>query len=131
MHILLSPAGFLTGQVKKLEDLPENDSRRRFPRFQPNVFHLNVKLVEEIEHVAEQTGHTMPQVAIAWIIAEAKKTNNPVIPIPGCTTVARVEENLRQVSLDERVLDELSQMVAKTTVHGDRYPEIFQKYVNL
>lgn len=123
--------GFLTGQIKKLDDIPENDSRRRFPRFQPDVFDLNVKLVKEIEALAQKTGYTMPQVAIAWVTAQAKKTNNVVIPIPGCTTVARVEENLAQISLEERDLEELSQMVDKMTVHGDRYPEVFQKYVNL
>ena len=123
--------GFLTGQIKKLDDLPEDDSRRRFPRFQPDVFDLNVKLVKEIEQLAKKTGYTMPQVALAWVTAQTKKTNNPVIPIPGCTTVARVEENLTQVSLDERDFDELSRMVGKMTVHGDRYPEPRKKYIDL
>ena len=123
--------GFLTGQINKLDDLPEDDSRRRFPRFQPDVFDLNVKLVKEIEELAKKTGYTMPQVALAWVTAQTKRTNNPVIPIPGCTTIARVEENLTQVSLDEQDLDELSQMVDKMTVHGDRYPEPFQKYMDL
>jgi pyridoxine 4-dehydrogenase len=54
-----------------------------------------------------------------------------VIPIPGCTTVGRVEENLTQVTLDEQDLDELSQMVDNMTVHGDPYPEPFNKYMNL
>ena len=123
--------GFLTGQINKLEDLPEDDSRRRFPRFHPDVFDLNIKLVKEIEQLAKKTGYTMPQVAIAWVTAQTKKTNNPVIPIPGCTTVARVEENLTQISLDEQDLDELSQMVEKMTVHGSRYPEPYQKYMDL
>ena len=123
--------GFLTGQINKLEDLPDDDSRRRFPRFHPDVFDLNIKLVKEIEQLAKKTGYTMPQVAIAWVTAQTKKTNNPVIPIPGCTTVARVEENLTQISLDEQDLDELSQMVEKMTVHGSRYPEPYQKYMDL
>ena len=123
--------GFLTGQIKKLDDIPEDDERRSFPRFHPDVFDLNLGLVKEIERLAEKTGYTMPQVAIAWVTAQTKKTNNLVIPIPGCTTVARVEENLTQASLDEQDLDELSQMVDKMTVHGDRYPESFTKYLNL
>ena len=123
--------GFLTGQINKLDDIPETDSRRRFPRFQPDLFDLNIKLVKKVEQVAKRTGHTMPQVAIAWIIAQTKKTNNPVIPIPGCTTVARVDENLTQVSLDEHDVNELSQLVEDMTVHGDRYPEPFKKYMNL
>ena len=123
--------GFLTGQINKLDDLPEDDSRRRFPRFQPDVFDLNIKLVKEIGQLAKKTGYTMPQVALAWVSAQTKKTNNPVIPIPGCTTIARVKENFTHVSLDERDLDELSQMVEKITVHGDRYPEPYNKYMNL
>jgi pyridoxine 4-dehydrogenase len=123
--------GFLTGQINKYEDIPENDSRRLFPRFQPHTFDLNIKLVKEIEQVAKKTGYTMPQVALAWVSAQGKKMNDPVIPIPGCTTVARVEENLTRVSLDEQDLDELSQLVEKMTVHGDRYPERSQKYLNL
>lgn len=123
--------GFLTGQIKTLDDLTENDSRRMFPRFQPDVFDLNVKLVNEIEQLAKRTGYTMPQVAIAWVTAQTKKTENPVIPIPGCTTVARVEENLTRASLDERDLEELSELVDKMTIHGDRYPAHFQKWTNL
>lgn len=123
--------GFLTGKINKLDDLPAEDSRRRFPRFQPNVFDLNVKLVQEIHTLAKKTGYTMPQVAIAWVTAQTKSMENPVIPIPGCTTVARVEENLAQVALDERDLEEISQLVGKMTVHGDRYPEPFKKYMNL
>ena len=75
--------GFLTGQIKKLDDFPEDDSRRRFPRFQPDVFDLNVKLVKEIEELAKKTGYTMPQVALAWVTAQTKRTNNPVIPHSG------------------------------------------------
>ena len=124
--------GFLTGQIQQLSDLPEHDSRRMFPRFAPEVFDLNVQLVREIETIASGTGHTMPQVALAWVIAQGKKTGNPpVIPIPGCTTVARVEENMKRVELAEADLAELDRMVGAMKVHGDRYPEASQKFVNL
>lgn len=53
-----------------------------------------------------------------------------MIPIPGCTTVARAVENSTQVSLQEQDLEELSQMVANMTVIGNRYPDMFQKYVD-
>ncbi|KAM0471560.1 hypothetical protein ACHAPX_009215 [Trichoderma viride] len=122
--------GFLTGQIKKLDDIPENDPRRLYPRFQPEVFDLNIKLVEEIEQLAKKTGYTMPQVAIAWVTSRAIEWNIAVIPIPGCTTVARAVENSTQVSLQEQDLEELSQMVANMTVIGNRYPDMFQKYVD-
>lgn len=123
--------GFLTGQINTLSDLPEADPRRRYPRFQPEVFDLNVKLVKDIEELAKKTGYTMPQVAIAWVRAQSKRTNNTVIPIPGSTTIARVEENCTQVSLDDRDLDGLTQLVEKMVVHGERYPEAFRKYMSL
>lgn len=123
--------GFLTGQINKLDDLSENDSRRLFPRFAPEAFDHNMKLVKEIEKLTKKTGHTMPQVAIAWVTSQAKKWNIPVIPIPGCTKVARVKENITEVALNEQDLDELSQLAGKIPVHGNRYPEGSQKYTNL
>jgi pyridoxine 4-dehydrogenase len=122
--------GFLSGQIKTLDDIPESDPRRLYPRFQPGVFDLNIKLVKEIEQLAERTGYTMPQVALAWVASQATKWNIAVIPIPGCTTVARAVENSALVSLKEQDLEELSQMVAKMTVTGNRYPDAYQKYVD-
>ncbi|RDL37024.1 Uncharacterized protein BP5553_04457 [Venustampulla echinocandica] len=124
--------GWLTAQIRKLADITENDDRRNYPRFQPDVFDLNLKLVEEIEKLAQKKGYTMPQVAIAWVAAQSKKGGNPtIIPIPGCTTVGRVQENLKRVSLDEKDMSELSQMLAKITVHGDRYGGHLTKYMDL
>ena len=122
--------GFLTGQITKSEDMAADDARRRYPRFQGEAFDANIKLVNEIRQIASKTGFTMPQVAIAWVASQAKTLGSPVIPIPGCTTIARVEENLAQVSLDEKDLDELSKMVENMEVKGDRYPGVFQKFVN-
>jgi pyridoxine 4-dehydrogenase len=124
--------GWLTGQIRKLDDIPEDDSRRHFPRFQPDVFDLNLNLVKEIEKLAKKKGYTMPQVAIAWVTAQSKKAGNPIIiPIPGCTTVSRVEENLKPVTLDEQDLAELSNVLARIQVHGDRYGGPYKRYMNL
>ncbi|KFY84543.1 hypothetical protein V500_09228 [Pseudogymnoascus sp. VKM F-4518 (FW-2643)] len=124
--------GWLTGQIRNLNDIPENDPRRELPRFQPDVFDLNLKLVEEIEKLAKKKGYTMPQVAIAWVAAQGKKAGGPVtIPIPGCTTVPRVEENLTSVALDEQDLSELSEILARIEVHGDRYGGPHKNYMNL
>jgi len=124
--------GFLSGHIHKLDDIPANDSRRNFPRFQPDVFDLNLELVKEIDKVAEAKGCTMPQVAIAWVVAQSKQPGNPVtIPIPGCTTVSRVEENLTPVTLTQQDLDEISQLLGKITVHGDRYGGVYKRFMNL
>jgi pyridoxine 4-dehydrogenase len=123
--------GFLTGDIKKLDDLAPEDPRRRFPRFQPEAFDTNIKLVEEIEKIATKTGFTMPQVAIAWVRAQGKRLgkHNVVIPIPGCTTVERIEENMKKVEVEEEDLKALNALVEGMIVIGDRYPEPFKKYM--
>jgi pyridoxine 4-dehydrogenase len=125
--------GFLTGQFNSLDDLAKEDPRRLVPRFQPDVFDLNLKLVKEVEAVAKKTGHTMPQVALAWVTSQTKKKGIPVIPIPGCTTVARVEENLTSVTLDEADLVEISKVLARIPVQGGRYPALhgMDKFLDL
>lgn len=123
--------GFLTGQINSLDDLPKDDLRHLFPRFQPDVFDLNLKLVKAVEQVAKKAGYTMPQVALAWITSQTAKLNTPVIPIPGCTTIARVKENLTPASLSEADLERLSEILGEITVHGGRYPERFSAHLDL
>jgi pyridoxine 4-dehydrogenase len=53
--------GFLTGQIKRFEDLPEDDMRRMYPRFQPEVFDENMKLVDEVRNIAERKGCTVSE----------------------------------------------------------------------
>jgi len=125
--------GFLTGRFQSLDDLDANDARRMFPRFAPEVFEENLRLVKEVEKLAEKKGCTVAQVAIAWVKAQENKggKKGQVIPIPGCTTVQRVEENLTAVLLDERELEELDRMLAEIQIKGERYPEQFKKYQDL
>ena len=92
--------GWLTGQVRSLEDLPPDDIRRLFPRIQPEVFHLNLRLVERLEEIATEKKATLAQTALAWVRVQNRVPGSPLtIPIPGCTTVARVEQNLASVEL--------------------------------
>ncbi|TAQ85514.1 Pyridoxine 4-dehydrogenase [Chlorociboria aeruginascens] len=124
--------GFLSGQIHGLDDIPENDSRRRFPRFQPDVFDLNLKLVSEVEKLAKKKNVTVPQIAIGWVLAQGKAAGAPVvIPIPGSTTVSRVHENLTQVTLTSDDLEEIAQILSKFEVHGDRYGGPFRKFQSL
>jgi len=124
--------GWLTGQIHKLDDIPANDSRRNFPRFQPDVFDLNLELVKEIEKLAKAKGYTMPQIAIGWVQAQGKQPGNPaIIPIPGATTIPRVEENLTPVALSAQDLEEISQLLSKISVHGDRYGGVYKRFMNL
>jgi pyridoxine 4-dehydrogenase len=79
--------GWLKGELRKPEDLSADDFRRLLPRFQPNVFDQNFKLVEAVEAIAKRKGVTTAQVAIGWVCQQG------AIPIPGSTKVDRVVEN--------------------------------------
>ncbi|KAL4780695.1 NADP-dependent oxidoreductase domain-containing protein [Aspergillus varians] len=124
--------GWLTGQLRSLDDLPAEDSRRHFPRFQPDVFHLNLKLVERLEQIAAEKKVTLAQAAIAWVRAQNTIPGAPVVvPIPGCTTVARVEENMAAVELTPGEMDRIATILKQVPVYGDRYGGLHARFVNL
>ena len=115
--------GFLTGQVRSRDDIPEGDVRRRMPRFEENVFGENLKLVDEIEKIAKRKGVTPPQVAIAWVSAQSQKPGLPtIVPNPGATKPSRVVENLAQIQLDDADLAEIDEILSRIPIAGARYP---------
>jgi pyridoxine 4-dehydrogenase len=65
--------GFLTGQIKSLNDIPEGDFRHHFPRFQPGNFETNMTLVHDVEKIAKAKGCTTGQVAVAWVLSHSQK----------------------------------------------------------
>lgn len=112
----------MTGQIKSFDDIPEGDFRRTFPRFQPENFEVNIKLVRELEKIAKQIGCTPAQLAIAWVRSLSEKDGNPVIiPIPGATTVERVKENAKEVALSDSDISEISSILKSFNVVGGRY----------
>lgn len=115
--------GWLTGKFKTLDDLPADDFRRHWPRFQPGNFEKNVKLAERVEQVARKKGCTSAQVAIAWVRAQG------VLPIPGATKPPRVIENCKVLELADGELSELEEAVKQSEVSGDRYPAMFHEYL--
>ncbi|KAI6083811.1 aldo/keto reductase [Hypoxylon rubiginosum] len=116
--------GWLTGEFRKIEDLPAGDIRRIFPRFQPQNFQQNIKLVEAVEKVAERMGATVPQVAISWVRRQG------TIPIPGTTQVERVVENCKDVELSEEDLAELQKIMDTLPISGERYGGKFEAQLN-
>ncbi|KAI1396218.1 aldo/keto reductase [Hypoxylon fuscum] len=107
--------GWLTGQFRSFDDIPENDFRRMMPRFQPDVFDQNLKLAEAVEAIAKRKGATVAQVAIAWVRRQG------AIPIPGSTKVDRVLENCQDVLLGEEDLAELQRVMDTLPISGQRY----------
>lgn len=115
--------GMLTGEIKSIDDIPEGDFRRIMPRFQPDAFDINLKLVKQIQDLAAKKNVTPAQLAISWTVALSKKPGMPeIIPIPGATTAARVNENAKLVELTEEELAEIDATLAKFEVAGGRYP---------
>ncbi|KAF4306941.1 Aldo/keto reductase [Botryosphaeria dothidea] len=122
--------GFLTGQIRKFEDIPEGDFRRIQPRFQPAVFDENIKLADEVEKIAKK-GATLGQVALAWVRQHSGKNGLPtIIPIPGATTDVRVQENVKEVTLTDAELAEIDEILKRIEVKGGRYPEAASAHLN-
>lgn len=114
--------GFLTGQIKKPSDIPEDDLRRHIPRFYPENFDKNLKMVEELEKLAKRKGCTPGQIALAWVRAQSKKPGMPTfIPIPGASSAERIKENMVEVELSDNDLKEIDSLLASVQIAGGRY----------
>jgi pyridoxine 4-dehydrogenase len=123
--------GFLTGDIKKLDDIPRDDMRRYLPRFSAENFPKNVELVEKIESIAKEKKCKPSQLALAWVRTLGEKKGMPVfIPIPGATTEARVNENMGVVNLSEKDMDEIEKILNSFIVRGHRYPERAQSHLD-
>ena len=112
--------GFLTGQLKRFEDLAPDDYRRYSPRFQGENFARNLELVKRVEAIAREKRCTPGQLALAWVLAQG----DDVVPIPGTKRRKYLEENAAACDValsaeDRRRLDELT---ARGAVAGERYP---------
>lgn len=120
--------GFLTGQIKRFEDLPENDYRRTSPRFTGDNFQKNLSLVTHIEELAKQKGCTPSQLALAWVMAQG----NHIFPIPGTKRISYLEENVGalNIRLTTAELAAINRFAPKNVAAGMRYTEGGMKIVN-
>ena len=120
--------GFLTSQIKSLDDLPEDDWRRRSPRFQPETFARNLRLAETVRQMAEAKNCTPAQFALAWLLAQG----DDVIAIPGTKRRRYLEENVGalRVRLSTADLIRIHQAVPPGAASGERYTEDGMQAVN-
>ncbi|RYD79262.1 MAG: aldo/keto reductase [Sphingobacteriales bacterium] len=111
--------GFLSGLIKSIDDLPENDFRRAIPRFQEAHFHKNIELVNAIEALAEEKDITPSQLALAWILSKG------IVPIPGTKRRKYLEQNLAAaaINLSQADLSKLESIVPLGTDTGKPYDE--------
>ena len=116
--------GFLTGQIRSFDDLPEDDYRRYYPRFQGENFNKNLEVVALIEKFAARKGCTASQLALAWLLAQGDQ----IVPIPGTKRLDRVRENLGalEVTLSAEELAEIERISPKGAAAGARYPSFLQ-----
>lgn len=120
--------GFLTGQIKKFEDLEADDYRRFSPRFQGDNFQKNLELVKRINELAAQKGCTSSQLALAWVMAQG----DYIFPIPGTKRIKYLEENAGavEVHFTATELTAIETFFPKDAAAGLRYPEQMMATVN-
>jgi aryl-alcohol dehydrogenase-like predicted oxidoreductase len=120
--------GFLTGQIKRPEDLAEDDVRKQHPRFQGENFQKNLDLVARVEEIAKEHNCTPAQLALAWVLAQG----DDIVPIPGTRHPQRLEENVGalDIVLSENDLRRIDAAAPKGVTAGDRYPEAAMRAIN-
>ena len=112
--------GFLTGTIRSLDQLADDDFRRVNPRFQGDNLEANIAIVELIDAIAKDKDATAAQIALAWVHAQGED----VVPIPGTKRVKYIEDNAAALDIDlsQSDLDRLND--AATAVAGERYPDM-------
>ena len=118
-------AGFLTGQIDENTKFDPSDFRNHVPRFSPEARKANMVLVHAVQAAAERKGVTPAQIALAWLLAQKPW----IVPIPGTTKIARMEENLgaANVELTAADLKQIEDATSKLLLEGARLPEAMLK----
>jgi aryl-alcohol dehydrogenase-like predicted oxidoreductase len=117
--------GFLTGQIKRFEDLAADDYRRTAPRFQGENFQRNLDLVSQVSEVAKEKRCTPAQLALAWVLAQGQD----IVPIPGTKRRKYLRENVDalDVMLNADDLERIDELAPKDVAAGSRYPEAMMR----
>ena len=120
--------GFLTGKINENTMFDGSDFRNQLPRFSPEARKANQALVELLNRIAQRKKATPAQIALAWLLAQKPW----MVPIPGTTKLARLEENIGaaaiKLTLDD--LREIESAASQITVQGARYPEHIEQLSN-
>jgi aryl-alcohol dehydrogenase-like predicted oxidoreductase len=114
--------GFLSGELKTIDDLAPDDRRRMFPRFQGENFAKNLAVVERVAAIAKQKNVTPSQLALAWVLAQG----DDLVPIPGTKRLRYLEENLAacKIRLTAEELSSIAQASPKGSAVGNRYADM-------
>jgi aryl-alcohol dehydrogenase-like predicted oxidoreductase len=121
--------GFLTGALDEKTTFTPTDFRNIVPRFSPEARKANQGIVELLRSMAERKSATPAQIALAWLLAQKPW----IVPIPGTTKLARIEENVdaAAVELTTEDLGEIDAAAAKIEIQGARYPDALEARTGL
>jgi aryl-alcohol dehydrogenase-like predicted oxidoreductase len=121
--------GFLTGKIDENTSFDSSDFRNIVPRFTPEARKANAALVDLLRDIAERKKATPAQIALAWLLAQKPW----IVPIPGTTKLARLEENIGAAAVDLTPDDlrEIDRAASNIEIHGARYPEALEKRTGL
>ena len=121
--------GFLTGDIRSVNELDPGDYRRQNPRFQADNLPANLALVEALKEIAKARGCTAAQLALAWLLHRSPH----VVPIPGTRSIARLEENAAAAAIALTDVEErkIADVLSERTVAGTRYPSAGMANVNV
>ncbi|NKL75920.1 aldo/keto reductase [Rhizobium leguminosarum] len=121
--------GFLTGAIRKMEDLAADDFRRQVPRFQAENFDANAALVSTLERLAAEKGVTAAQHALAWVLSQG----DDIVPIPGARKLHHLEQNAAaaDIVLNPAELEQLSEAIPAGQVAGKRYSDASLAMTNI
>ncbi len=121
--------GFLTGQLKTIDDLAPDDFRRYSPRFQGDNFAKNLERVARVSEIGREKGVTPGQLALAWVLAQGED----IVPIPGTKRRRYLEENAAasEIRLTDEDITRIDELAPKGGAAGTRYPEAMMRFVNM
>ncbi len=119
--------GFLSGQIKSINDLAPDDYRRNAPRFQSDNFQKNLELVKKIEELAAQKGCTASQLALGWVLAQ----DDHIIALAGTKRRKYLEENAEaaKIVLTDAELQQIENVMPRGIAAGPRYAEAAMRFV--
>ncbi|KAG2223698.1 hypothetical protein INT45_007276 [Circinella minor] len=120
--------GFLTGAIKSLDDIPENDFRRTVPRFSAENFPKNLELVKKIEELAAKKGVTASEYVLAWVLGQG----DDFFVIPGTKKIKYLEQNIKggQLELTKEEEVEMRAVIDAAQPQGARYVDVMMSYLD-
>ncbi len=121
--------GFLTGTIDEKTTFVSSDFRNIVPRFTPEARKANLALVDVLRAIANRNKATPAQIALAWLLAREPW----IVPIPGTTKLARLDENIAAaaIALSAEDLRSIESAASRITIQGARYPEHLEKRTGL